>query len=126
MRSISYKTLHLSAMGAAIPLLLQLSLALPPILPFASDEIHTEIHTGTVEVVDEVEPEDEDEDLSYRTRGKSTLKVTLKIGDGELSGRPTRNTRRRRQGKGRAEAGEKVSDADPVVCEAERVDTEMV
>lgn len=114
-------------MGAAIPLLLQLSLALPPVLPFASDEIQTEIHTGTVEVVDEVVPEDEDEDLSYRTRGKSTLKVTLKIGDGELSSRSIRNTRRRRQGKGRTEAGGKVPDASPLVIdEAERVDTEMV
>ncbi|KAJ3738810.1 hypothetical protein DFH05DRAFT_736526 [Lentinula detonsa] len=120
-----YKILHLSAMGAAIPLLLQLSLALPPILPFAPDEIHTEIHTGTVEVQDEVLPEDEEEDITYRTRGKSTLKVTLKIGDGEFSGGPTRNTKRRRQGKARERAGEKKS--EPMVYdEPEQVDAEMV
>ncbi|KAJ3770323.1 hypothetical protein FB446DRAFT_172697 [Lentinula raphanica] len=120
-----YKTLHLSAMGAAIPLLLQLSLALPPILPFAPDEIHTEIHTGTTEVQDEILPDDEDEDITYRTRAKSTLKVMLKIGDGESSAGPTRNTKRRRQGKAREEAGEKSS--GPIVYdEPEQVDAEMV
>ncbi|RPD59260.1 hypothetical protein L226DRAFT_465413 [Lentinus tigrinus ALCF2SS1-7] len=77
-----YKSLHLSAMGAAIPHLMQLALSLPPILPFPQDEIHTEILTGTVEVQDEVIPDDEDEDISYRTRGKSTVSVTIKVGDG--------------------------------------------
>ena len=47
--------------GAAVP---QLSTALPPILPFAVDEIRTEVTTGTVEVQDEVLPEGEDEDIS--------------------------------------------------------------
>ncbi|KAJ4475738.1 hypothetical protein J3R30DRAFT_589664 [Lentinula aciculospora] len=120
-----YKILHLSAMGAAIPLLLQLSLALPPILPFAPDEIHTEIHTGTVEVQDEILPEDEEEDITYQTRGKSTLKVTLKIGDGEFSGGPTRDTKRRRQGKAREGAGGKTA-GHIVYDEPEQVDAEMV
>ena len=69
-------------MGAAIPHLMQLALSLPPILPFPQDEIHTEILTGTVEVQDEVIPDDEDEDISYRTRGKSTVSVVVKVGDG--------------------------------------------
>ncbi|KAI0831675.1 hypothetical protein BC628DRAFT_1300972, partial [Trametes gibbosa] len=77
-----YKTLHLSAMGAAIPHLMQLALSLPSILPYAQDEIHTEILTGTVEVQDELIPEDEDEDVTYRTRGKSSVSVVIKIGDG--------------------------------------------
>ncbi|KAI0933526.1 hypothetical protein AcW1_005335 [Taiwanofungus camphoratus] len=77
-----YKTLHLSAMGAAIPHLMQLTLSLPPILPFSPDEVHTEILTGTVEVQDEVIPEDEDEDIGYRTRGKSTVSVVIQVGDG--------------------------------------------
>ncbi|KAF8881964.1 hypothetical protein CPB84DRAFT_1791429 [Gymnopilus junonius] len=81
-----YKALHLSAMGAAIPLLTQLVCALPPILPFSPDEITTEITTGTVEVQDEVIPEDEDEDFTYQTRGKSVLRVIFKIGDGEFEG----------------------------------------
>ncbi|KIM49527.1 hypothetical protein M413DRAFT_110341 [Hebeloma cylindrosporum] len=81
-----YKTLHLSAMGAAIPLLLQLVAALPPILPFTQDEIHSEITTGTVEVQDEVIPDDEEEDITYQTRGKSVLRVVFKIGDGEFEG----------------------------------------
>ena len=51
-------------MGAAIPLLLQLSLSLPPILPFPPEDIHTEVLTGTVDVNDEVIPEDDDEDES--------------------------------------------------------------
>ncbi|KAI0082866.1 hypothetical protein K474DRAFT_1585283 [Panus rudis PR-1116 ss-1] len=77
-----YKSLYLNAMGAAIPHLVQLAVALPPILPHAPEEIHTEILTGTVEVQDELIPEDEDEDVSYRTRGKSTMQVVIKIGDG--------------------------------------------
>ncbi|KAJ7272989.1 hypothetical protein C8J57DRAFT_1316238 [Mycena rebaudengoi] len=81
-----YKTLHLSAMGAAIPHLLQLAASLPPTLPFAADEVHTHITTGTVEVQDEILPEDEDEDITYKTRGKSTLLIVLKIGDGEFEG----------------------------------------
>ncbi|KAK7035825.1 ribonuclease P protein subunit p20 [Favolaschia claudopus] len=81
-----YKTLHLSAMGAAIPHLLQLVVALPPTLPFAADEIHSTVTTGTMEVQDEVIPDDEDEDITYRTRGKSTLQVVFKIGDGEFEG----------------------------------------
>ncbi|KAF8162842.1 hypothetical protein B0H34DRAFT_794615 [Crassisporium funariophilum] len=81
-----YKTLHLSAMGAAIPHLLQLVCALPPILPFPRDEVYTEVTTGTVEVQDEVVPDDDDEDITYQTRGKSTLRVVFKIGDGEFEG----------------------------------------
>jgi ribonuclease P/MRP protein subunit RPP20 len=70
-------------MGAAIPHLVQLSLALPPILPFPPDDIHMEVLTGTVEVQDEIIPDDEDEDVSYQTRGKSTLSIVIKIGDGK-------------------------------------------
>ncbi|KAJ7802856.1 hypothetical protein B0H14DRAFT_2385044 [Mycena olivaceomarginata] len=81
-----YKTLHLSAMGAAIPHLLQLAVALPPILPFGADEIHSTVTTGTMEVQDEVLPDDEDEDITYRTRGKSTLLVVIKVEDGEFEG----------------------------------------
>ncbi|KAL6308707.1 hypothetical protein BKA93DRAFT_725448 [Sparassis latifolia] len=77
-----YKNLHLSAMGAAIPHLMLLTVSLPSILPFPPDEVHTEILTGTVEVQDELIPEDEDEDISYRTRGKSTVSVVIKIGNG--------------------------------------------
>ena len=70
-------------MGAAIPHLVTLSTSLPSILPHSADEIHTEIQTGTVEVQDEVIPDDdEDEDISYRTRGKSTVSVVIKVGDG--------------------------------------------
>lgn len=69
-------------MGAAIPHLLQLSVSLPSVLPHPAEDIHTEVLTGTVEVQDELIPEDEDEDISYRTRGKSTLSVVIKIGDG--------------------------------------------
>ncbi|TFK88304.1 hypothetical protein K466DRAFT_489207 [Polyporus arcularius HHB13444] len=103
-----YKTLHLSAMGAAIPHLMQLALSLPPILPFPQDEIHTEILTGTVEVQDEVIPDDEDEDISYRTRGKSTVSVVIRIGDGvdEPAAGPARGSgRKNKLGRGAAGAG---------------------
>ncbi|KAG6861656.1 hypothetical protein C0995_013658 [Termitomyces sp. Mi166 len=81
-----YKTLHFSAMGAAIPHLLQLVVALPSILPFAADEMTTEVITGTVELQDEVIPDDDDKDFTYETRGKSSLNVVFKIGDGEFEG----------------------------------------
>ena len=61
---------------------MQLVLSLPTVLPFPADEIHTDIFTGTVEVQDELIPDDEDEDVSYRSRGKSTVNVVIKIGDG--------------------------------------------
>ncbi|KAF5324900.1 hypothetical protein D9611_004178 [Ephemerocybe angulata] len=81
-----YKVLHLSAMGAAIPLLLQLTCALPPILPFARDEVRTEVTTGTCEVQDEVLPDDDDEDISVQQRAKSTLLVVMTFGDGKFEG----------------------------------------
>ncbi|KIP10302.1 hypothetical protein PHLGIDRAFT_65984 [Phlebiopsis gigantea 11061_1 CR5-6] len=95
-----HKTLHLHAMGAAIPHLLQLSLSLPEILPYAADEIRTEVLTGTVDVQDEVIPEDEDEDISLRTRGKSTLSIVLTIGDGKDEGAHTGKGRRKRDASG--------------------------
>lgn len=73
-------------MGAAIPVLLQLVAALPPILPFLRDEIRYEIKTRTVEAQDEIIPEGEDDDISYQTRGKSVLDIVFKIGDGEFEG----------------------------------------
>lgn len=75
-------------MGAAIPHLAQLAIALPPILPFPSDEIHTEIITGTTEVHDEIQPnedEEEDKDVVYSTRHKSTLTVIIHLGPEDVS-----------------------------------------
>ncbi|KAI8999076.1 hypothetical protein BD414DRAFT_533870 [Trametes punicea] len=102
-----YKTLHLHAMGAAIPHLMQLALSLPPILPFPQDEVHTEVTTGTVEVQDELIPEDEDENVSYRTRGKSTVSVVIKIGDGvdePAAGAARTSKRKNNLGRGTAKA----------------------
>ncbi|TEB31834.1 hypothetical protein FA13DRAFT_1628674, partial [Coprinellus micaceus] len=66
-----YKTLHSSAMGAAIPLLLQLTCALSPTLPFSQDGIHTEVLTGTCEVQDEVILDDDDDtDITIKSRFK--------------------------------------------------------
>lgn len=86
-------------MGAAIPLLLQLTCALPTILPFPQDEIHTEVTTGTIEVQDEVLPEDDDDDVTYQTRAKSTLRIVFKIGDGNYEGDKT-GSRKYAGGKG--------------------------
>ncbi|KAL1742775.1 hypothetical protein HDZ31DRAFT_65654 [Schizophyllum fasciatum] len=95
-----YKTLHLSAMGAAIPHLVQLSVALPPILPYDASEVHSNVTTGTVHVHDEIVPDDEDEDITYEKRGKSTLMIVLKIGDGEYDGDDkSKSVERRRRGK---------------------------
>ncbi|KAI0261083.1 hypothetical protein BC834DRAFT_814302, partial [Gloeopeniophorella convolvens] len=77
-----YKSLHLSALGAAIPHLSTLAVSIPEVLPFSASEIRTKILTGTVDVQDEIIPDDEDEDISYRSRAKSSLSVVITIGDG--------------------------------------------
>ena len=77
-----YKSLHLSALGAAIPHLCKLAESLPEVLPFSQEEIRKEILTGTVDVQDELLPDDEDEDITYRARAKSSLSVVIIIGDG--------------------------------------------
>lgn len=82
-RSSSYKTLYLSALGAAIPHLTRLVVSLPSILPFSPDEIRTELKTGTVTLHDEVLPDDEDEDITLRKREKSSLSVIFRIGNGD-------------------------------------------
>ena len=84
-------------MGAAIPLLLQLTCALPPILPFAKDEIKTEITTQTCEVRDEVLPDDDDGDISIQQRSKSTLQVVITIGDGKFEGDASGPSRKSRE-----------------------------
>jgi hypothetical protein len=122
-------------MGAAIPLLLQLSMALPPILPFPANEIRTEVTTGTVEVQDEVLPEDEDEDITYQTRGKSTLRVAIKLGDGKTdrdcggpAKRSSRNTGEKTlPGKaGGRELKEKATSGEIVYQEPEQESMEML
>lgn len=74
-----YNELHLHALGAAIPHLLMLAVSLPPILPFAKDEVQIETRTGTVVLVDEVIPEDEDEDITMRQRGKASASVIIRV-----------------------------------------------
>jgi ribonuclease P/MRP protein subunit RPP20 len=128
MIAFRHKTLRLSAMGAAIPHLMQLALSLPSILPYPPDEVHTKVTTGTVEVQDEVLPEDDDEDITYRTRGKSTLMVVIKIRDGMDEGpskvvkKQGKNKvgRRRRVGRGGGSVTEKSQekqDATSVVLQ---------
>ncbi|KAH9915767.1 uncharacterized protein BXZ73DRAFT_53021 [Epithele typhae] len=100
-----HKTLHLSAMGAAIPHLMQLALSLPEILPYPRDEVHTEVLTGTVELQDELIPVDDDEDMSYRTRSKSTVSVVIKIGDGvdePVAGAARGSGRKKNTGRGKS------------------------
>lgn len=77
-------------MGAAIPICLTLAASLPEILPFGPNEVKTEILTGTAEVRDEIIPENDDEDISYANRSKSTVSVTLTIGDGMDETRPAK------------------------------------
>ncbi|KAG8934051.1 hypothetical protein FRC03_000027 [Tulasnella sp. 419] len=102
-----YKTLQLHAMGAAIPLLLTLTTSLPLILPYSSNEIHTEYKTGTVQTVDEVFYEDEDvedNDNAFKgdlqRRNRSSMMVIFKIGDGERepSGRVKQTGSTRKKG----------------------------
>ncbi|KIJ63288.1 hypothetical protein HYDPIDRAFT_113254 [Hydnomerulius pinastri MD-312] len=91
-----FKELRLSAMGAAIPHLALLAVSLPPILPWAEDEVKVEVFTGSADVHDEILSESEEEgeggpEEEFRTRTKSTMNVIIRIGDGEQA--PTaRNT----------------------------------
>lgn len=131
----SYKTLHFSAMGAAIPHLLQLVVSLPSILPFAADEITTDVTTSTVELHDEVIPDDDDEDLTYETRGKSALNIVFKIGNGEFegdkSGAAKKNSKRRPnttggQGTSNRDQRKGPQAADIVLEEPEQEEMEMI
>lgn len=85
-----FKELRLSAMGAAIPHLALLAISLPPILPWAEDEVHVDVFTGSLEVHDEVlsesgsEAEDGPQE-EFRTRVKSTMNIIIRIGQGETS-----------------------------------------
>lgn len=85
-----FKELRLSAMGAAIPHLALLAVSLPPILPWAEDEVHLDVFTGSVEVHDELlsesgsEVEDGPQE-EFRTRVKSTMNVIIRVGQGEAS-----------------------------------------
>ena len=121
-------------MGAAIPHLALLAVSLPPILPYAPDEIHTEILTGTVEVQDEVIPDDEDEDITYETRSKSTMSVVIKIGDGDDESKPQPVTSKEKKKPGipaegsKRKQGDKHSKGEPmqvVFQEPEQEDEDM-
>ena len=97
----------------------RLAIILPTILPFAADEIHSEVRTGTAELLDELIPEDDDEDISVRTRDKSTMSVIIRIGDGDLkpSTNPKKpmNTRGKQIRNARAGAGYDMVEAEQIV-----------
>ncbi|TFL07821.1 hypothetical protein BDV98DRAFT_609788 [Pterulicium gracile] len=95
-----YKTLTLCAMGAAIPLLIQLSAALPPILPYAASDIVTEITTGTQDVQDELIPDDDEQEPTFESRSKSTLTIVMKIGDGVKEASTTNRGGRKKRKQG--------------------------
>lgn len=120
-----YKSLHLSAMGAAIPHLLTLATSIPAVLQFSPDQIHTEILTGTVEVLDEILPEDDDQDVSYETRGKSTVSVIIKIGDGVDDERPRKQSKRSQNVKGNERKKQKQSNQVQVVMSEPEQEDQM-
>lgn len=121
-----YKTIHLAALGPAIPHLLTLATSLPEILPHSAETIHTEYKTGTVTCVDEVIPLEDDNgpengeveepkiSSGLEKRNKSSLQAVIRIEDGkkEISGREKRPKkgnrgagRGGRKGKGKVLAG---------------------
>ncbi|KAF8638869.1 hypothetical protein AX17_001925 [Amanita inopinata Kibby_2008] len=111
-----YKTIHLSAMGAAIPHLMQLTCALPDILPFSRDEVHVAVQTGTVEVQDEIVPNNSAEDIIYNTRFKSTLTVTFVVGQENQDLEISKNRRRQRMD-GRMKGGESTVERRRIILE---------
>jgi hypothetical protein len=109
-------------MGAAIPICLTLATSLPDILPFGPSEIRTEIVTGTVQVRDEIIPED-DEDISYANRSKSTVSVTLAIGDGVDETRPAK---RYALGKRQKKKKDQNRKAEIVLSEPDQDDMDVI
>lgn len=84
-----YRSIHLYALGAAIPHAVMLSTSLPHMLPFPADEIKVAVETGTVKCVDEVIPAEEDEEEDeggLQVRFKSSINVVITIGDGKQVG----------------------------------------
>lgn len=69
-------------MGAAIPHAVMLATSLPTILPFDREEIKTSLTTGTVTVMDEVQPVYEDEEGGTQSRDKSTVMIIVRVVDG--------------------------------------------
>ena len=76
----SYETLHLSAMGAAIPHAAMLATSLVRTLPYPKGEVTTSTKTGTVNVLDELIPMYEDEEPETRGRSKSSIEIVITIG----------------------------------------------
>lgn len=111
-------------MGAAVPICLTLAASLPDILPFGPGEIKTEILTGTVQVCDEIIPENDDEDISYANRNKSTVSVTLIIGDGVDETRP----KKRHSQSGKRQKKKKIQEpkAEIVLPEPDQDDMEVL
>ena len=64
--------------------------SLPLVLPFDRTEIRTDVRTDTVQCTDEVHPleeKEEEEDSVLVTRGKGSLHVIVRIGNGERVGK---------------------------------------
>ncbi|EJD46106.1 hypothetical protein AURDEDRAFT_63573 [Auricularia subglabra TFB-10046 SS5] len=106
-------------MGAAIPLLLQITASLPHVLPYDKSQIAIEVKTGSTRVHDELVPEDEDEDISLRSRDKSTLNVVVRIdgGDPETPAEVAKKRRKSKKTKETQDADDAEGDdedADPM------------
>ncbi|CAE6437909.1 unnamed protein product [Rhizoctonia solani] len=82
-----YDTLHLYALGAAIPHLLLLVTSLPECLPYGPQDIRNEITTGTTSCVDEIHPQNEEEDIETKARNKSSLHVKIIVSSNGQSSR---------------------------------------
>lgn len=90
-------------MGAAVPLLLQITASLPHVLPYDRSKITVEVKTGSARVNDELVPADEEEDISLRTREKATLNVVVRIDGGDPDDPPVAGKKRRKSKKAREE-----------------------
>jgi len=73
------RTLQIHALGAALPLGLSLSLAIPDALPGGQDSVIITVKTDSVEIQDEIVPDDDMEDLDYQTRTKSSIEVSISL-----------------------------------------------
>src|ERR1700753_388125 len=93
--------------------------SIPLTLPFARDEIHIDSRTYTVDCTEEIIPEDEAEDIEYRVKGRSAVKVLIRIGNEPIPPAFNGHLPMKKKKKGRKQKG-KLKAAEDVLMDAER------
>lgn len=83
-----------------------------------------------MELHDELIPEDEDEDISMRTRGKSTMSVTIIIGDGRPQSTATqikqaKSSKQKRRQTGKVATTTDMEDLEEIVFQEDDQESDL-